>query len=397
MRPTWAEIEINSLKSNFLQVKRIVGKDVGVISVVKADAYGHGSVNVSKALIDSGSNLLGVATVEEALELRGSGIDSPILLLGGIQPDEVEAMVKNNLIPSLFSLASAHAINTYAEKIGKKVRYHLKVDTGMNRLGVGLSEICDFLENLINFGNLELEGVFTHFANADVDSKEPTLKQISVFNVMLSLINQAGLNPKYIHSANSAAIQRFPESHMNLVRPGIMLYGAGRMGARSEPSRTTCGEPFDRSTLSTSSGLTAQENAADRTNFELKPVMKLKTRITQLKRITAGTSVSYGGTFIASRPSIIATLPIGYADGYVRRLSNRARVSIRGFTAPVVGTVCMDMTMVDVTEVPEVMSGDEVVLFGDEMVSAEDVARWADTIPYEIFSITGKRVPRVYI
>ena len=390
MRPTWAEIDINSLKSNFLQVKKIVGKEVGIISVVKADAYGLGSVSVSKALIESGSNLLGVATVEEALELRGSGIDSPILLLGGIQPDEVEIVVKNNLIPSLFSLASADAINTYAEKIGKKVRYHLKVDTGMNRLGVGLSEICDFLENLLTFRNLELEGVFTHFANADVDSREPTLKQISVFNVMLSLINQAGLNPKYIHSANSAAIQRFPESHMNLVRPGIMLYGAGRMGP--------CGEPFDRSTLSTSSGLTAQESpAADRTNFELKPVMKLKTRITQLKRITAGTSVSYGGTFIASRPSIIATLPIGYADGYVRRLSNRARVSIRGFTAPVVGTVCMDMTMVDVTEVPEVMSGDEVVLFGDEMVSAEDVARWADTIPYEIFSITGKRVPRVYI
>src|SRR3990172_6889304 len=360
MRPTWAEIDINSLKSNFLQVKRIVGKDVGVISVVKADAYGHGSVNVSKALIDSGSNLLGVATVEEALELRDSGIDAPILLLGGIQPDEVEAMVKNNLIPSLFSLASAHAINTYAEKIGKKVRYHLKVDTGMSRLGVCVGEICDFLENLLNFRNLELEGVFTHFANADLNSSEPTLEQISVFNVMLSLINQAGLNPQYIHSANSAAIQRFPESHMNLVRPGIMLYGAGRMGACGEPSRTTCSEPFDPSTLSTSSGLTAQENPADRTNFELKPVMKLKTRITQLKRITAGTSVSYGGTFIASRPSIIATLPIGYADGYVRRLSNRARVSIRGFTAPVVGTVCMDMTMVDVTEVPEVMSGDEV-------------------------------------
>ena len=388
MRPTWAEIDINSLKSNFLQVKRIVGKDVGVISVVKADAYGHGSVNVSKALIESGTNLLGVATVEEALELRDSGIDAPILLLGGIQPDEVEAMVKNNLIPSLFSLASAHAINTYAEKIGKKVRYHLKVDTGMSRLGVCVGEICDFLENLLNFRNLELEGVFTHFANADLNSSEPTLEQISVFNVMLSLINQAGLNPQYIHSANSAAIQRFPESHMNLVRPGIMLYGAGRMGA--------CGEPFDRSTASTSSGLTAQDIPC-RTNFELKPVMKLKTRITQLKRITAGTPVSYGGTFIASRPSIIATLPIGYADGYMRRLSNRARVSIRGFTAPVVGTVCMDMTMVDSTEVPGVMAGDEVVLFGDEMVSAEDVARWADTIPYEIFSITGKRVPRVYI
>jgi alanine racemase len=363
MRPTWTEIDINSLKSNFFQVKRIVGKNVGVVSIVKADAYGHGALAVSKALIESGSDMLGVATVEEALQLRESGIKTEIILLGGIQPNnEVENVVKNDLTPSLFSLSCAETLNKYAERIGTKLKYHLKVDTGMGRLGVGVEEICGFLNELSGFKNLEMEGVFTHFANADNEVSDFTLKQISVFKTIFSLINQAGFYPRYVHLANSAGIQRFPESHMNLVRPGIMLYGSGRIG-----------------------------------EYDLKPVMKLKTRIIQLKNLSTGTPVSYGGTFVTRRPSVIAALPIGYADGYMRTLSNRARVSINGFTAPVVGTICMDLTMIDITEVPGVKVGDEVVLFGDDRVSIEDVAGWAETISYELLSITGKRVTRVYV
>ncbi|MGH7808563.1 MAG: alanine racemase [Thermodesulfobacteriota bacterium] len=362
MRPTWTEIDIDSLRSNFLQVKRIVGKSVGVISIVKADAYGHGALTVSQALIESGSDMLGVATVEEALELRESGINGEIILLGGVQPDEVQSVVKNDLTPSLFSLASAEALNKFAEKIGSKSKYHLKIDTGMGRLGAGVEEICGFLNELSGFKNLEMVGVFSHFANADEESIGFTLRQISVFKIMLSLINQAGFYPKYAHLANSAGIQRFPESHMNLVRPGIMLYGSGRIG-----------------------------------DHDLRPVMKLKTRIIQLKNLSTGTPVSYGGTFVARRPSVIATLPIGYADGYMRRLSNRGRVSLNGSTAPVIGTVCMDLTMIDVTEVPGVKVGDEVVVFGDHMVSIEDVAGWAETISYELLSLTGKRVARVYV
>jgi len=361
MRPTWAEIDIDSLKSNFLLVRKIVGKDVGVISIVKADAYGHGAVSVSRALIESGSDMLGVATVEEALELRESGIKAPIILLGGVQPDEAERVVKNDLIPSLFSLSTAQAINKYAEKTGRRVKYHLKVDTGMSRLGVGTEEICESLNVLSGFKNLDMEGVFTHLANADREVSDFTLKQMSIFKAMVSLVKQAGFYPKYMHMANSAGIQRFPGSHMNLVRPGIMLYGSGRMG-----------------------------------DYDLKPVMRLKTRIIQLKSLPTATPVGYGGIFVTRRPTVIATLPIGYADGYMRRLSNRARVSVGGLTAPVAGTVCMDLTMIDVTEVPGVRVGDEVVLFGDERVSVEDVARWADTISYEVLSITGKRVPRVY-
>jgi alanine racemase len=362
MRPTWAEINLDSLKYNFLQVKRIIGNDVGVISIVKADAYGHGAVVVGKALIESGSQILGVATVEEALELRESRIRAPIIVLGGIQPEESEIAIKNDLTPSLFSLVSIQDINKYAEKMRKRVKYHLKVDTGMNRLGVDSGEICDFLNQLSGFKNLEMEGVFTHFANADGEFRDSTLDQMSIFKTILSLINQAGFYPKYIHSANSAAIQRFHESHMNLVRPGIMLYGSGRIE-----------------------------------NCELKPVMSLKTKVLQIKRVPSGTPVSYGGTFAAARPTIIATLPIGYADGYMRRLSNRARVSIKGTTAAVIGTVCMDLIMIDVTEVPEVAVGDVVVIFGDERVSVEGVARLADTISYEILSTIGKRVRRVYV
>ncbi len=362
MRPTWAEIDIDSLKYNFLQVKRIAGKDVGIISMVKADAYGHGALTVSRALIESGSDMLGVATVEEGLELRESGINPEIILLGGVQPDETESVVKNDLTPSLFSLSSAETLNKYAEKIGTKVKYHLKADTGMSRLGVGVEEICGFLNELSGFKNLEMEGVFTHFANADKDASDFTSKQISVFKAILSLINQASFYPKYVHLANSAGIQRFPESHMNLVRPGIMLYGSGRIG-----------------------------------DHDLKPVMRLKTRIIQIKNLPSGTPVSYGGSFVTRRPTIIATLPIGYADGYMRRLSNRALVSINGLTARVVGAVCMDLSMIDITGVPGVKVGDEVVLFGDDRVSIEDVAGWAETISYEVLSITGKRVPRVYI
>lgn len=362
MRPTWAEINLDSLKSNFLQVKRIVGNDVGIVSIVKADAYGHGAVAVSKALIESGSQILGVATVEEALELRESRIRAPIILLGGIQPEEAEIAIKNDLTPSLFSLVSIQAINKYAEKMGKRVKYHLKVDTGMNRLGVDSGDICDFLNQLSYFKNLEMEGFFTHFANADGEFGDSTLDQMSIFKAILSVINQAGFYPKYIHSANSAAIQRFYESHMNLVRPGIMLYGSGRIR-----------------------------------NCDLKPVMNLKTKIVQLKHVPTGTPVSYGGTFVTARPTIIATLPIGYADGYMRRLSNRSRVSIKGTTAAVIGTVCMDLIMIDVTEVPGVAVGDEVIIFGDERVSVEEVARLADTISYEILSTIGKRVRRVYV
>jgi len=363
MRPTWAEIDINSLKLNFLHVKELIGNETGIMSIVKADAYGHGAIAVSKALFEScGSQMLGVATVDEALELRESGIKAPIVVLAGIYPNEAETVVKSGLTPTIYSLQIASTLNDCASKLGVRVGYHLKIDTGMTRLGIGINEIYDFMNELVCLKSLNMEGLFSHFANADMELVDYTLKQMAIFKDIHSIINQAGVSPKYLHIANSSAIQRFPFSHMNLVRPGIMLYGSGI-----------------------------------NQKIKLSPVMRLKTRVIQIKHVPPGIPVSYGGTFITKRPTLIATIPIGYADGYMRILSDRAKVSIRGYTAPVVGKVCMDLTMIDVTEVPGIKEDDEVILFGDELVLVEDVAGWAGTISYEILSITGKRVPRVYI
>lgn len=363
MRPTWAEIDINSLKLNFLHVKRLVRNGTGIMSIVKADAYGHGAVAVSKVLSElCRSQLFGVATVDEALELRESGITAPILILAGINPNEAETVIKRGLTPTVYSLRIASILNQYAGKLGVQVGYHLKVDTGMTRLGVGIEDLRGFMDEILRFKNLKMEGLFSHLASADLELVDYTMKQIKIFNEIHAILNQAGIFPKYVHIANSAAVQRFPVSHLNLVRPGIMLYGSG----------------IDQ-------------------RIKLNPVMKLKTRVIQLKKVSPGVPISYGGTFITKRPTVIAILPIGYADGYMRNLSNRAKVSTKGYCSPVLGKVCMDLTIVDVTDVPGIKEDDEVILFGDELVTVEDVSRWAGTIPYEVLSMTGKRVPRVYV
>jgi len=362
MRPTWAEIDLDSLIHNFNVVKGLLGEGVGVLSVVKADAYGHGAVEVGKALEEAGTEMLGVATVEEAAELRDYGIETPILLLGGMRPDEATLAAEYSLTPCLFSLDVAKALDEESVKSGRKLPYHLKIDTGMTRLGVRPEELGAFLSGLAAYKNIEMEGALTHLAQAFSEYPDETRAQLREFTGIIRKLREKGFTPRYVHTANSAAIQRFPESQMDLVRPGIMLYG----------SDGTSGLP-------------------------LRPVMKLKSVVIQVRNVPSGTPVSYGGTFVTKRPSVIATLPIGYADGYMRRLSNRAKVSIRGALAPVAGTVCMDLIMIDVTDVPGASVGDEVVLFGDGLVSVDDVARWAETISYEVLSNTGKRVPRRYV
>ncbi len=362
MRPTWAEIDLDALIHNFNVARGFLWEGVGVLSVVKADAYGHGAVEVGRTLEEAGTDMLGVATVEEAVELRDYGIEIPILLLGGMRPEEAPVAAEYSLTPCLFSLDAARALDAQAAKAGRKLPYHLKIDTGMARLGVRPDEAGQFLTELAAYKNIVMEGAFTHLASAFSESPEATRAQLDEFSGLVGMIRGRGFMPRYVHAANSAALRRYPETHMDLVRPGIMLYGSDGAGGLS-----------------------------------LRPVMKLKTVVIQVRRVPEGTPVSYGGTFITVRPSVIATLPIGYADGYMRRLSNRAKVSIRGALAPVVGTVCMDLIMIDVTDVPGVSVGDEVVLFGDSLVSADDVASWAGTISYEVLSITGKRVPRRYV
>ncbi|MCY3985946.1 MAG: alanine racemase [Candidatus Dadabacteria bacterium] len=361
MRPTWAEISLDSFKSNLGKVKMLVGRGVCVMAVVKADAYGHGAVRLSKTALSSGADMLGVATVPEALQLRKSGITGEIFLLGGIDPSEAEIVVENGFIPACYSSAVLKALSEAASKSTKTASYHLKVDTGMTRLGVSSDEASSFASSA-SFPAISLEGVFTHLASSNIPRSDYTDYQLGVFRKTLSSLQARGIKYGSAHCANSAAVQKFPDSHMDIVRPGIMLYGLEAMG-----------------------------------QVNLKPVMKLKTRIVQLRKIREGTSVGYGESFVTQRQTWVATLPIGYADGYPRALSNRAKVSLGGKLAPLIGSVCMDFIMVDVTDIPGVRVGDEVVLFGDSLVSVADVSSWAGTISYEILSRISPRVPRHYI
>ena len=362
MRPTWAEISLDSFESNLSEAKNLAGKNTRVMAVVKADAYGHGAARISEAAIRRGADMLGVATVAEAMELREAGVESEILLLGGVDPCEALTVVENSLTPACYSLRTLEALSEAAVRGGKEARYHLKVDTGMTRLGVGAGELESFFAVAAELPGTSLGGVFTHFASAENEDGEYTRHQMKVFREVLSSLDALGVKYGLAHAANSAALQRFPDSRMDMARPGIMLYGSGGLGEAA-----------------------------------LRPVMKFKTRIAQTRKAPKGTAVSYGGTFVAKRDSLIATLPVGYADGYPRKLSNRAKVSVGGILAPVAGAVCMDFVMVDVTDVPGVGTGDEVTLFGDGAVSVEDVSLWAETIPYEILSMISPRVPRVYV
>jgi len=362
MRPTWAEISLDFFRSNLGEVRRLVSKSVRVMAVVKADAYGHGSVRVSEAALDGGADMLGVATVPEALQLRESGITGEIFLLGGIDPLEARVTVENTLTPACYSVDVLEALSGAAVECGKTVSYHLKVDTGMTRLGVGVGDMESFFASAAKLPGVMLEGVFTHLASSEIHQSDYTDYQLGIFRESLFFLDELGVKYRYSHSANSASIQRFPDSHMDIVRPGIMLYGSGSMG-----------------------------------EVTLRPVMKLKTKIVQLREIPPSTSVGYGGAFVAGRETLVATLPVGYADGYPRALSNRAKVSLCGRLAPLIGSVCMDFIMVDVTDIPGIRVGDEAVLFGDGLVSVEDVSSWAQTIPYEILSRISPRVPRRYV
>jgi len=362
MRPTWVEIDLHSIKSNLETVRSIVGENVSILAIVKADAYGHGAVTVSKTLINNGVEILGVATLEEAMELRDSGINHPIIILGGIQKDELDEVIKHGIVPTVYDLDILEELSNAAKKINKNYSYHLKIDTGMSRLGIKYQDVDLFFKKQAKYNNLRLEGLFSHLSMADELASEYTNKQIKLFFESLDRFKKLNIEPEFYHLANSAAIQNFPQSHGNLVRPGIMIYGVGAFNG-----------------------------------YKLSPVMKLKSKIIQLKLHDKGTSISYGGTYITEKKSLIATVPIGYADGYLRRLSNKSFVSVNGERAPVVGQVCMDFIMVDVTEINKANVGDVVTLFGDGNVSLNDVAEWADTIPYEIMTLVGKRVHRLFI
>ena len=372
-RPTVAEIDLAALRHNYETLRRTIPEGTGILAVVKADAYGHGFMDISRELESLGINAFGVAFLAEGIQLRKSGIDKPILLLGGVYPGQERKCVGYNISTTVFSLEQAQALNQAAGKLFRKAQVHLKVDTGMGRLGIPYTDTPDFLRELKVLSNISLEGIISHFSSADEldeSGQHFTRLQAERFAWVVAEAHSHGFLPSYIHIANSAAALMHNLAGCNMVRPGIALYGA-------LPSPDFQGK------------------------LELQPVMRLKSRIALLKWVEPGASVSYGRRFTAGERALIASVPVGYADGYPRALTNRGEALVRGVRAKVAGTVCMDWIMLDVTGIPDVAVGDEVTLLGPDgaghSVPAEEIAALAGTIPYEIFCGISKRVPRYYL
>jgi alanine racemase len=365
-RPTWAEVDLVTLGFNLDQIRKWISPEVKIMPIVKADAYGHGIVEVSRYLIAQGIDYLGVATIDEAVVLREKRINIPILVLGSILPQETPIFAEYNITPTITNLEVASHLDKIAAEKNRSIKVHVKIDTGMGRIGIWHEEVMEFFLKMRQFKNLELEGLWTHFASAE-DSAFTEL-QLARFNFVLGGLKQLGFNFIYIHSANSTAVFKNRNSHFNLIRPGLVLYGV-------------------------------YPDISLREIADLKPVMSLKTRIVFLKKISPGHSVSYSRTFVAERKSLIATLPLGYGDGYSWLLSNRGKVIVKGKRASIVGRVCMDQTMIDVTDIEGVNLGDEVILIGrqdKERVTVEELASLSETIPYEILCRISSRIPRIY-
>ncbi len=370
LRPTHTIIDLDALRHNIVALREHVGKDTKFMAVVKANAYGHGIVETSLAAQNAGVEYLGVSIPEEGMRLRDGGVRANILILGGMLPEAAELVVAYDLIPTVYSLDLLEALQEEAGRHNAVCRIHIKADTGMNRIGVkSVEEFRALLKKALQCPNILVEGLFTHFAVSEIEDKSFTREQGKRFLNYIAAAKEMGLSPM-LHASNSGALLDMPEElKFDMVRAGIAMYGY-----HPYPG---CGESVD-----------------------LKPVLTWKTAITHVKEIQPGDTVSYGRRYTATEPRTIATLPVGYGDGYKRCLSNKAFALIHGKRVPVVGTVCMDQCMVDVTGVDGVQVGDEAVLLGcqgDVCFDADEMAVLADTISWEILLCISDRVPRVYI
>ena len=372
---TWAEVSLAALSANFHVVRKHVGENVAVCAVVKADGYGHGAVECARALESEGATWLGVTDANEGAALRGAGIGTRILLMTGIWKGEEEGIAAQNLTPTVWESWHADRLERAAAKRNITLAVHLKLDTGMNRLGASKETLPRFCEKFASCEHLRLEGVSTHFASAEVIDGEDAARQEKNFEEGLAVLQSYGFFPALVHMANSAAMSARPESWKTMVRPGIALYGYSLPVVHGGQTAATAALP-------------------------LRPALAWKTHVLTVKGIAAGQGVGYMGTYVTKTRSRVAVLPVGYADGYPRLLSNRGRVIVRGEYAPVVGRVSMDLTIVDVGHIPGVAVGDEVVLIGEsggKRVDAVELARLCETVPYEILCGLSQRVPRVYL
>ncbi len=368
MALNWVEIDLAALRHNFLQVRRRIGSRAGILAVVKSDAYGHGMIPVAKELAAAGADFFGVSKCWEALRLRSAGIVQPILILAGIEPDDIPEVLENDLRPAVYRADHCRMLDEAAGRSGKRARIHLKIDTGMGRLGIPDRELERFLGDLAGLRHLEVEGVFSHLATSDEADKTFSQEQLQRFRRALQMFHDRAVPFRYAHIANSGGVLDIPEAHYQLVRPGIMLYGSPPSDEILSPA-------------------------------PLQPVMALKTKILQIKEVPAGQSIGYGRTFICPRPMRIATVAVGYDDGYPRVLSNRGEALVRGLRVPIVGRVSMNLITLDATQVPEAAEDDEVVMLGAqgaERITAEEIAGKAGTISYEIYCAVGKNPQRLF-
>jgi len=369
MRPTFAEIDLGAIRHNVRQIRAAISSPTYVLAIVKANAYGHGAAKVSAAALAAGADFLGVAIPEEGAELRESGFAVPIFVISLTLPEQAQLLVDYDLVATVSTPEAAQALSDAAQRTGRRAKVMVKIDTGMGRIGIRPDQALNFIQELLYIPGLELRGAFTHLAKADSWDKTHAHNQLDEFQAVVNKIAAAGISLPWISAANSATIIDLTRGHFNMVRPGIILYGL-------PPSHEM------------------------RQRLHLLPAMRLKTKIVFIKQVPAGTTVGYGCTYTAPKATFLATLPIGYADGYSRQLSNKASVLIGGRRRQVVGRVCMDQIIVDLGPSCDAQIGDEVVLFGrqgNEEITVTELAELAGTINYELVCAISPRVPRVYI
>ncbi len=364
-RATRAIIDLGAISHNVAAIRKKIGDQRGLMAVVKADGYGHGAVEVSRTALRNGADSLAVALPEEGQHLREAGIEAPILVLGLIQPEEAWKVVDSRLDQTVSSIALLEALDREAGSASIQVNVHVKVETGLGRIGLEPHEVVLFLRRAKSYRNLKVAGLFSHFSAADERDKTFARHQLQLFEQTIREIQHAGIELPQRHMANSAATLDLPESYYDLVRPGLIIYG---LYPSTEVSHS----------------------------IEVKPAMTLKTKVCYLKTVPQGTPISYGRTFVTRKQTRVATLPLGYGDGYKRALADKGEVLIKGRRAPVIGRICMDMCMIDVSDVPDVKAGDEAIVFGQEP-TADELAAKIGTINYEVVTTVGKRVPRVYV
>lgn len=367
---TWAEVDLDAIAHNIREIRKITNPSAQIMAIVKADAYGHGFLEVTRTLLENGADRLAVATLREGEQLRSRGVKVPILVLGALMEEDIEDYINFNIIPNVFSYETAHAISYIAEKKEIVTKIHIKLDTGMSRIGFLTGDDNESIaEEIIKISKLpyiEIEGIFSHFSTSDEYDESYTRLQYSRFMDVINKLEERGLHIPIKHICNSAAVMMYPEMHLDMVRPGVILYGM---------------YPSDE---------------VDKSRLNLKPAMTLKSRITFVKEVEPGRGVSYGKEYITDKVTKIATVPIGYADGYLRRLAKEGRMIVNGQQVPIIGRICMDQCMIDVTNVHNIERGDEVILFSDEDITVDDLAKWLDTINYEVTCVIGKRIPRIY-